>query len=45
LMYHWKPAPIEPLGRCEVYGLALQLPFVCFEVGSLSCGLVSSTPE
>ena len=25
--------------------LALQLPFFCFEVGSLSCGLVSSTPE
>ena len=21
-MYHWKPAPIEPLGRCEVYGLS-----------------------
>ena len=28
-----------------VFVLALQLPFVCFEVGSLSCGLVSSTPE
>jgi DNA-binding transcriptional ArsR family regulator len=29
----------------DVGVLALQLPFVCFEVGSLSCGLVSSTPE
>ncbi len=25
-------------------GLALQLPF-CFEVRTLGCGLVSSTPE